>query len=259
VERLVVKDSQAHASSVAVLASLIGNCEVVDLAPLMFTNMARWWSHPDFQIIRDSRNFKQNGYFVQTLVMPEHVGCHVDVPAHVHESSDRTMDTFAPDCIIGPAKKLDVTALDLEPGVLLSLEQFEAAVAAADVTIDAGDIVIFEFGWDHNLPGRKNGRDRDWWGRNNPGLSAEVCAWLAERKVKAVGSDTASVDLAQRDAVTIAEFGHSTYFLPNLILIVEGLQNLASCPSNFYFVALPLNIQGGSGSPLRPIALVPRA
>ena len=254
-----MKETQSIASSVATLASLVGKCEVVDLAPLMFTNMARWWSHPDFQVIRDSRNFRQNGYFVQTLIMPEHVGCHVDVPAHVHESSNRTMDTFAPDCIMGPAKKLDVSGFNVEPGALLSLEQFESALAAANATIEAGDIVIFEFGWDDNLPGAGNGRDRDWWGRNNPGLSAEVCAWLAERKVKAVGADTASVDLAQRDAVTTAEYGHSTYFLPNLILIIEGLRNLASCPTNFYFIALPLNIEGGSGSPLRPIALVPRA
>lgn len=247
-------------TSVAALAALIRNCDAVDLAPILSTNMARWSTHPDFAVIPNARNFEQNGYFLQTLIMPEHVGCHVDVPAHFHRSmSDRTMDTFAPDCVMGPAKKLDVSGLDLAPGVLLTLGQFEAALKVAGHTIEAGDVVIFEFGWDKNLPAGQAGRDRDWWGKNNPGLSAEVCEYLAERHVKAVGADTASVDLGQRDGETTADHGHRTYFLPNLILIVEGLHNLAAVPASFYFIALPLNIEHGSGSPLRPIALVPRA
>jgi kynurenine formamidase len=76
--------------------------------------------------------------------------------------------------------------------------------------------------------------------------------------VKAVGGDTVSVDLAQVDGVVVSDFGHSKYFLPNSILIIEGLQNLAAVPASFYFLALPLKTRGGSGSPLRPVGLVPR-
>jgi arylformamidase len=260
-ERQIVKENQHSISTtVATLAALIGDCDAVDLAPMLSTNMARWSTHPDFAVIPNARNFEQNGYFLQTLIMPEHVGCHVDVPAHFHRSMpELTMDAFAPDCVMGPARKLDVSGLDLAPGVLLTFEQFETALEAADLSIGAGDVVIFEFGWDKNLPGGAAGRGSDWWGKNNPGLSAEVCAYLAERHVKAVGADTASVDLGQRDGETTADHGHRTYFLPNLILIVEGLRNLAAVPEVFYFLALPLNIEHGSGSPLRPIALVPRA
>jgi kynurenine formamidase len=81
---------------------------------------------------------------------------------------------------------------------------------------------------------------------------------LSERHVKANGTDTVSADLAQKEGVTIADHGHRTYFLPRDILIIEGLQNLASAPASFYFVALPLKIKGGSGSPLRPFGLVVR-
>jgi arylformamidase len=258
--RSSMEQSQAAPTNVmARLTALIGQCDVIDLGPELFTNMHKWWSHPDLQIVQDSRNFEQNGYFLQTLILPEHVGCHVDVPIHNHPAmADRTMAYYPPDCVFGPAKKIDVGPLDLQPGQLLTLEQFQAAAATAEVTVDRGDIVVVEFGWDANLPGGAAGRPDDWWGRNAPGFTEELCAYLAERGPKAVGSDTGSVDLAQVDAVTVAQYGHRLYFLPRDILIIEGIQNLAAVPAEFLFVAMPLRIRGGSGSPLRPMALVPR-
>jgi kynurenine formamidase len=251
--------TETAGSSTAQLATLIAGCDVVDLAPLLFPNMPRWSTHPDLAIIDDSRNFEQNGYFLQTLVLPEHVGCHVDVPAHyIRAMADKTMDTFPPDCVMGPAKKVDVSQLDLGPGELLTLARFEQAAGAAGISIDVGDIAIVEFGWDKNLPGGSAERPDDWWGSNNPGFAEDLCAWLAKRRVKAVGGDTVSVDLAQVDGVVVSDFGHSKYFLPNSILIIEGLQNLAAVPASFYFLALPLKTRGGSGSPLRPVGLVPR-
>ena len=44
--------------------------------------------------------------------------------------------------------------------------------------------------------------------------------------------------------------------LPNGIPLIEELANLESLPPRCFFLALPLKIKGGSGSPLRPIALV---
>ena len=58
--------------------------------------------------------------------------------------------------------------------------------------------------------------------------------------MKAVGTDTASVDIAQVDRAVVSDYGHRTYFLPNGILLLEGLQNLAAVPAVFYFLALPL-------------------
>ncbi len=124
--------------------------------------------------------------------------------------------------------------------------------------VEPGDIVLVEFGWDKNLPGGSAGREDGWGGSNNPGFTEDLCSWLADRHVKAVGGDTVSIDLAQVNGAVVSDFGHSTYFLPNSILIIEGLQNLAQVPASFYFLALPLRTRGGSGSPLRPVGLVPR-
>ena len=89
---------------------------------------------------------------------------------------------------------------------------------------------------------KKKADECNWWGENAPGLDEETCRFLSESEVKAVG----------------AEFGHAVYFLPRSILIIEGLHDLAKVPPIFYFIALPLKIKGGSGSPIRPIALFPK-
>lgn len=241
------------------LARMMAQCEVIDLAPLLVPNMVKWPTHPDLAIIDDARSHKEHGYFLQTLIIPEHVGCHVDAPSHAHATlPHKTIDTFPADCITGPAKKVDVSDLDLEPGALLTLAQYRDAAIRAGVEVEKGDIALVQFGWDKNLPGGSAGRDRDWWGRNNPGMDEDLCRFFSERGVKAVGTDTVSADLGQKDNVIVADYGHRTYFLPRDILIIEGLLDLARAPASFYFVALPLKIRGGSGSPLRPVAIVPR-
>jgi kynurenine formamidase len=241
------------------VARMMAACEVIDLAPLLTPNMVKWPTHPDLAIIDDARTHAEHGYFLQTLIIPEHVGCHVDAPSHAHASlAHKTIETYPADCVMGPAKKVDVSALDLQPGDMLTLAQYQAAAKEAGVEIEKGDIALVQFGWDRNLPGGSAGRDRDWWGRNNPGMAEDLCRFFSKRGVKAVGTDTVSADLGQKDNVKVADHGHQTYFLPRDILIIEGLLDLAKAPAQFYFVALPLKIRGGSGSPLRPVAIVAR-
>ena len=49
--------------------------------------------------------------------------------------------------------------------------------------------------------------------------------------------------------------GHASAFLPRGILIVEGLMGLSHVPATGLFLALPLKIAGGTGSPLRVVLL----
>jgi len=86
-----------------------------------------------------------------------------------------------------------------------------------------------------------------------PGLSPEAADWLVkERKIKAVGIDTPSID-----------FGQSKDFLThrslcgNNVTAYENIANLEKIPATgSYVVAAPMKIRGGSGSPLRIIAWV---
>jgi kynurenine formamidase len=86
-----------------------------------------------------------------------------------------------------------------------------------------------------------------------PGLGAEAALWLVkERKIKAVGIDTPSIDFGQsKDFMT-----HRT-LCGNNITAYENIANLGLVPATgSYLVAAPMKIRGGSGSPLRLLAWV---
>lgn len=244
------------------LAQLVGNMEIVDLSPLFYTNMPGWPTHPDVAIVEDARTQDQHGYFLQTLILPEHSGSHVDAPPHNHpHMSDQTIENIPISTFMGVAKKVDLSRENYAPGELVPFSKVKEIMDNSGIIVEKGDIVFFEFGWDKYLDqAESKGPDgRNWWGENEPGLDEETCRFLSEAGVKAVGSDTAACDIAHVNGKIRAQYGHAIYFLPRGIVIIEGLYNLAKVPATFYFIALPLKIKGGSGSPIRPIALVPRS
>ncbi|MCC8191247.1 MAG: cyclase family protein, partial [Planctomycetes bacterium] len=114
--------------------------------------------------------------------------------------------------------------------------------------IAAGDIVIFNYGWyrlwklmpDH-LP----------FITDYPGLGGPAAELLRERGVKMVGCDTLAVD-AQCNPDDPAHHA----LLYHGVAVMENLTNLAELPARCWFLSLPLRIRGGSGSPVRPLALV---
>ena len=245
-------------SSIQELSGLLNTMEAVDLSPLLYSNMPHWHSHPDVSIIEDSRNFGQSGYFLQTLILPEHSGCHVDAPAHMlPDKADQTIDIFPATSLMGIAKKIDLSQENYAPGELVPLNKVQEVMQKSGITLEKGDIAIIDFGYDKYLVDveKKAPHERNWWGQNEPGLAKDTCNFFYESGVKAVGSDTPACDIAQVNGELKAGFGHTRYFLPNGIFIIEGLYGLANVPTSFYFIALPLKIKGGSGSPLRPIAL----
>lgn len=246
-------------TGVGSVTAAFAGCTLVDLTPTIRTNMPRWPTHPDVAIVSDARTVAAHGYFAQTLVLPEHSGCHVDAPAHLLPPlSGGTVDSFPLDALIGPAKKLDLTKEGLRPGETLAFARFQELLRADRLTVVRGDIILFQFGWDahydEELAAGPEGRG--WWGANEPGLDEQICRYLYERGVRAVGSDTAGVDIAEVDGRIVSAFGHKEWFLPKGIPLIEGLHNLAAVGPSFFFMALPLKIHGGSGSPVRAVGLV---
>jgi kynurenine formamidase len=97
-----------------------------------------------------------------------------------------------------------------------------------------------------------------WWSSNAPGFTEDLCRELHDLGVRAVGSDDPTCDMAWVDAEPTAAFGHLEYFLPKDIYILENLESLGKLPPVVFFAALPLKIANGTGSPLRPVAFVPK-
>lgn len=235
------------------LKKLFSSRSIIDLAPVIENGMPRWPTHPQI-IIEPSITHKHDGYFCQTLVMGEHSGAHVDAPAHIIPAmSDKTIDTYKPEVIIGPAVVYHLESLGLEPGMRITREQIEKLEQSMPSTAGEGDIVLLHFGWMKYWF-----TDNRWkyYAMNAPGLAEDAVELFAQRKVKAVGSDTAACDTPVKEGEEYYSYGHKNHWLPNEILIIEMLANLERIENRCFFVALPLKIAGGSGSPIRPIALV---
>jgi kynurenine formamidase len=87
-----------------------------------------------------------------------------------------------------------------------------------------------------------------------PGIDPATAKWLlANRKIDAIGIDTASID-----------YGQSTTYETHRLLYeanIPGLENLNALDrlpaTGASVVALPMKIRGGSGAPLRAIAILP--
>jgi kynurenine formamidase len=85
-----------------------------------------------------------------------------------------------------------------------------------------------------------------------PRISDELAAWLVERKVKLIGVEPPSVaDVNNLEEVTRI---HET-LLGAGITICEGLCHLDKLGEKTFFMALPLKLFEGDGSPARAIAM----
>jgi kynurenine formamidase len=118
---------------------------------------------------------------------------------------------------------------------------------------------VLRTGWSKNWPDRKKYLGDDTPGDASrlsfPSFGEDAAKLLVEeRKVAVIGVDTASID-----------YGRSKDFMVHRIAAarnvagLENLMNLEKLPATgAMIIALPMKIEGGSGGPVRVIALVPR-
>jgi kynurenine formamidase len=186
------------------------------------------------------------------ITMNEHSGTHVDAPAHfIREESHpahKWMDAIPVDYLFGCCVTLNLMATLLKTAV--GAERVMAWEEEAQVRIQKDDVVLFNFGWHKRWKLRPEAEP---FLSNWPGLSKDCAEYLAEREIRAVGTDAIALDV-------YGDLGFPAHYvlLPKEILIMENLNNLESLPPISYFMALPLNIKDGSGSPIRAVALVHR-
>jgi kynurenine formamidase len=239
----------------AAFASIMGGMKVVDLSALLENEAPIWPSHPPL-VIHPTITHERHGYFTNTIFMPEHVGTHCDAPAHADPTQpDFTIDTYSADAMIGPACILNFADRNLEAGDILT-ETDILTWEAENGQIQQNDIVLINFGW--LARHWKVGPEAKFYASNQPGLDESAVKLIYERGAKALGSDNTNVESPIKDGVFLNPgYAHAKYFLPNGLPLIESLVNLERLPPRCYFIALPLKIKGGSGSPIRPIALVP--
>lgn len=231
------------------LVTAIRRATVYDVSPVIGPDTPMFPGHPAPRI-EQARTHADDGYLVQLVALGEHTGSHVDAPAHaLADRADATIDTYPARRFVAPYVLLDLSSLGLGPGETASADALRAAAAVNEGRLLPGDAALLCFGWDVH-----RGRG-SWWAANTPGLDESACAWLLEQQVGLVGSDTGTADTAVLDGRIVADYGHMQYFLPNDVLLVEGLLGLSDVPPSGVLVAAPLKIANGSGAPARVILL----
>jgi kynurenine formamidase len=183
----------------------------------------------------------------------------MDAPIHFAEGR-KTLDQLAIDQLNGTAVVVDVAekaAADADYQIAVEdLQRWEEKHGK----IPEGAIVLLRTGFGRHWPDAQKYLGTAEKGPaavaklHFPGLHPDAARWLtAERRIKAVGLDTASID-----------YGQSTLFESHRVLadknipIFENVAGLEQLPATGgWVIALPMKIKGGSGGPLRIVARLP--
>jgi kynurenine formamidase len=236
------------------------HARVVDLTHPFEAGTPYWPTSPSgFELKRLHYGPSEGGFFysANSFCAPEHGGTHMDAPVHFAEGR-WSLDQV-------PVERLVAAAIVIDVGASAAADP-DYRLTAGDVVawekrngrIPAGAIVLLRTGWGRRWPDRKSYLGDDTPGDASrlhfPGYGKDAAQLLVERKVAALGVDTPSLD-----------HGPSKDFIVHQVVSaanIPGLENVAhleELPETGAFVlALPMKIAGGSGGPLRLVALVPR-
>ncbi len=234
--------------------------EIIDLTHSFGEDTIFWPTAEGFKLEVAFEGQTEQGYFyvANTFCTAEHGGTHIDAP--IHFSKDRnSVDEIPLERLIGQGVVIDVSEkCAADPDYLVNKGDFVAWEKAHGIQLN-DFIVLIRTGFGKYWPDRLKYLGTDERGPDAvpklhfPGLHPDTAKWLVEnRSIKAIGLDTPSID-----------YGQSTDFMSHVILYeqnipaFENVANLGQLPEkDFTVIALPMKIKGGSGGPLRIIAML---
>lgn len=258
------------------LVSALGKARVYDLAQPYYVGMPHHPTHPPYLFSL----LKKHGDFVnaacgssaaESIALGGHVGTHIDALCHfskdgkLHDGSVAadvqsyggglqrlSIDTIPP--ILGRGVLLDIAGLIGVPVLpvdfVVTPEHLDQACARQGVEVRQGDVVLLRTGW------------ATYWDDaaryiaevKGPGPEEPGGRWLSGKGVVAAGSDTVAFERVPSPTMPV----HLHLLVEKGIHIIEALnmEDLArDRVYEFAFLAAPLKLRGGTGSPIRPLAL----
>lgn len=234
---------------------------MVDLSHSYGENTLYWPTSPTaFQKKELEYGVSEGGWFYSaySVCTPEHGGTHIDAPIHFAEGGKSTAEIPLGN-LIAPAVVIDVSKKAAHDRNYRLTGEDIAAFETQHGEIAAGTIVLMRTDWSNHWPDAIAYLGDDTPGDASklqfPGFGADATRILAEeRKVAMLGVDTASVD-----------YGKSQDFIVHRIGAAQGVANLENLtnlsqlpPAGATILALPMKIEGGSGGPVRVVALIPK-
>jgi kynurenine formamidase len=255
--------------AIAIAASALTSAQTIDVSRYRMVDLSHaygpntlYWptSASKFALSRDASGQTPGGFFyaANSLSTPEHGGTHLDSPRHFSETG-RTTEQIPLEQLVASAVVIDVSKEAAANRDYRLTREAVLAFEKANGPIARGSAVLLRTGWSRHWPNAKA-----YLGDDTPGDASKLSfpsygvdaarLLVEERSVAALGIDTASID-----------YGRSTDFQVHRVVAArnvpgfENLTNLDQLPvRGALLIALPMKIEGGSGGPLRAIALVPR-
>ncbi|MCB0034348.1 MAG: cyclase family protein [Anaerolineales bacterium] len=226
--------------------------EIIDLSQEIFSGMPVHHSIPPVTITIHASHEQWDGITDSDIVSPavnllsmgEHTGTHVDAFNHMARPyRDQSIETMPLTMFYTEGICLDLSHKGLRE--LIEIADLEHALVKAQVEIKAGDTILLYT--DHY---RRTFGTADW--PHGPGLSIAAARWLGEQQIAAFGVEMMSPGvrhLSNKEVHHICgELGFTHY---------ENMVNLHQLigRGRFRFIGLPLKLRGGTGSPVRAVAV----
>lgn len=184
-------------------------------------------------------------YASKGLILSDHGPTHVDALSHLDPRPEAPAIHEMPlDLFYGDATCIDVS--HKAPQTYITAGDLDQAVAASGVEVRPGDILLLYTGTYNRYHGTPQYLSQ------YPGLDESGAAWIVEKGIKAFGVDNPSPDnpISRTYPVHMMcrEKGITHY---------ENLANLDQVVGKrFLFIGFPLKIRGGTGSPVRAVAIL---
>lgn len=266
----------SDSASASQLADLLAQHELVDLSVIVGNDYPCYW--PTIMGYHVSDWHRHDGwrgnYFTRYMIMEEHVGTHMDAPAHfipapetglphAGEAGNITIEKVDIGSLVGPAVVVDCRPLrgKAENGMSPEITvDYLKAWQAENRPFAPNDIILLHTGWttDFYKPGIEGqpfgydvivAKKAPGW----PAPNGEAMTYLADLGIRTVGIDAGSMGTLQFD-----EDAHWAG-LGRGMLFVERLVNLDKLPVyGSVFLFMPIKTEGASGAPGRAIAWMPR-
>lgn len=239
----------------------ISGCKlkIIDLSQEIYNGMPVFPGHLPTVIFPFRRHEETKGqirgtkgdfsYTTFGLLLCDHGPTHVDSVWHICSAADAPkIDEIPLEKFVTPAICLDFT--HIPPKGIIGLKDLEAALEKANLTVEKGDSVLLYTGhFERTYP-------KPEYLNTNPGLDRESSVYLAERGVVNIGIDATTHD-------SWSNINNNNFYPAHEVcaeykfMNTENLCNLDKVAGRrFTFIGLPLKIRGGTGSPIRAIALL---
>ena len=258
------------------LKDLIIEGKVYDLGQPWYPGMPHHPMHPPFAYVLTKKHgavrYEGGGSATNDLfTFGGHTGTHLDAIGHISKGgkllggieaasvqdyqkglTKLSIEETPP--IIARGVLLDIPRLKeievLNKGYPVSKKDLQETIRLEGIKIEKGDVVLIRTGWARYWDEPDLFNDPE----GVPGLTLDAAHFLAGEEIRLTGSDTGAYEV-----LPTKSFEVHVFFLAEKGIQIMEMLNLEDLARNkiysFFFIVIPLRIRGGTGSPIRPIAI----